>query len=90
MMYCLKCMKKTDTNNPKYMQTKNNKVVVKGQCLVCKKSKTSFVSEKVAKEGGFIFTIPALLGALGAAGSLVGGASAIASAVNKKKLIKNY
>jgi hypothetical protein len=53
--------------------------------LYCKKTITSFVSSKEAKEGGFIISIPAILGALGAAGSLAGGASAIASAVNKKE-----
>ena len=49
--------------------------------MICNKTKTSFVSAK----GGFIFSIPAIPGALGAAGSLAGGASAIASAINKKK-----
>lgn len=84
-LHCLKCKRKTDTENPQYMETKNKKILVKGRCLICKKFKTSFVSREAAKKGGFIFTIPALLGALGAVGSLAGGASAIASAVNKKK-----
>lgn len=84
-MYCLKCKTKTETENPQYVQTKNNKILVKGNCLVCGKRKTSFVSEDAAKKGGFIFSIPAILGALGAAGSLAGAASGIASAVNKKK-----
>ena len=64
---------------------KNNKILKNGRCLICMKTKISFVSAEEAKEGGFIFSIPAILGALGAAGSLAGGASAIASAVNKKK-----
>ena len=85
MMYCVKCQKKTDTEHAQYVMTKNNKILKSGRCLICKKTKTSFVSTREAKEGGFIFSIPAILGALGAAGSLAGGASAIASAVNKKK-----
>lgn len=85
MMYCVKCQNKTDTENAQYVTTKNKKIMKKGRCLICKKTKTSFVSTEVAKEGGFIFTLPAILGAIGAAGSLAGGASAIASAVNKKK-----
>lgn len=40
---------------------------------------------KSPKIGGFIFTIPAILGALGALGSLGGGAAAIAKAVNDSK-----
>jgi hypothetical protein len=84
-MYCVKCQKKTDTEHAHYVITKNNKILKSRRCLICKKTKTSFVSAKEAKEEGFIFSIPAILGALGAAGSLAGGASAIASAVNKKK-----
>jgi hypothetical protein len=45
----------------------NNKILKSGRCLICKKSKTSFVSAKEAK-GGFIFSVSAILGALGAAG----------------------
>ena len=36
---------------------------------------------KVPKTGGFIFTIPAILAALGALGSLAGGSAAIAKTV---------
>jgi len=84
-LYCLKCKSKTDTENPQFVQSKNNKILAKGKCFICKKSKTSFVTTETAKKGGFIFSIPAILGAIGAVGSLAGGASAIASAINKKK-----
>lgn len=48
-----------------------------------RKRKTRVI--KTPKIGGFIFTIPAILGALGALGSLGGGAAAIAKAVNDSK-----
>jgi len=38
--------------------------------------------------GGFIFTIPAILAAIGAIGSLAGGASSIAKSVNEAKAAK--
>lgn len=41
--------------------------------------------DKQAKEGGFLFLLPLIFGGLAAAGAVAGGASGIASAVNKKK-----
>jgi hypothetical protein len=32
---------------------KNNNILISGRCLICKKTETSFVSTKEAKEGGF-------------------------------------
>jgi hypothetical protein len=51
-------------------------------CKICGKRKSQFTSDK---KGGFIFTVPAMLAAAGALGSLAGGAAGIANAVNKKK-----
>ena len=41
--------------------------------------------DKQAKEGGFLPLLPLIFGGLAAAGAVAGGASGIASAVNKKK-----
>lgn len=84
-MYCVKCKTSTDTIESSYSMSKNNKPMMKGKCKVCGKTKTSFISKEEAKRGGFLITVPTLLAGLAAAGSLAGGASAIASAVNKKK-----
>ena len=81
--YCVKCKSKTETINPKYKMSKNQKPMVQGKCVKCSKMKSQFISAAEAKKvkGGFIFTVPAVLGAVGALSGLVSGASAI----NKKK-----
>lgn len=84
-MYCVKCKKSTDTTESQYYMSKNNKHMMKGKCKICGKNKTKFISKEEAKKGGFLITVPTLLAGLAAAGSLAGGASAIANAVNKKK-----
>ena len=84
-IYCVKCKRKTNTTNIKTALSKTNKKMIKGKCTVCNKMKSSFVSEAQIKKGGFVFTLPAILAAVGAAGSLAGGAAVIATAVNKKK-----
>ena len=65
--------------------SKNQKPMVQGKCVKCSKMKSRFISAAEAKKGGFIFTVPAVLGAVGALSGLASGASAIATAVNKKK-----
>ena len=87
LTYCVKCKSKTETINPKYKMSKNQKPMVQGKCVKCSKMKSQFISAAEAKKGGFIFTVPApaVLGAVGALSGLASGASAIATAVNKKK-----
>ena len=82
---CVKCKSKTETINPKYKMSKNQKPMVQGKCVKCSKMKSRFISAAEAKKGGFIFMVPAVLGAVGALSGLASGASAIATAVNKKK-----
>ena len=82
MTYCVKCKSKTETINPKYKMSKNQKPMVQGKCVKCSKMKSQFISAAEAKKGGFIF---AVLGAVGALSGLASEASAIATAVNKKK-----
>ena len=85
--YCVKCKSKTETINPKYKMSKNQKPMVQGKCVKCSKMKSQFISaaEAKKKKGGFIFTVPAVLGAVGALSGIASGASEIATAVNKKK-----
>ena len=83
--YCVKCKSKTETINPKYKMSKNQKPMVQGKCVKCSKMKSRFISAAEVKKGGFIFTVPAVLGAVGALSGLASGVSAIATAVNKKK-----
>lgn len=83
-MYCVKCKRKTNTTNLKQFMSKNNKPMMRGKCKTCGNVKTQFVPVN-KKTGGFVFTIPALMAGIGAAASLAGGASGIATAVNKKK-----
>jgi len=45
-MYCVSCKKKTETSNIVKVQTKNNRYMLKGICVVCGKNKSSFVSNK--------------------------------------------
>ena len=61
--------------------------MVQGKCVKCSKMKSQFISAAEAKKviGGFNFTVPVVLGAVGALSGLASGASAIATAVNKKK-----
>ena len=84
-MYCVKCKSKTGTTKEEYFLSKNQKHMIKGKCSKCNAIKTRFISAAELKKGGFVFTIPALVGAAGALGSLAGGAATIANAVNTKK-----
>ena len=42
-MYCVKCKKTTDTSNELVIETKNNRRMKRGTCVVCGKTKTQFV-----------------------------------------------
>ena len=49
-IYCVKCKQKTDTNNPEKIQTKNNRLAIRGNCKICNTQKYMFVKN----EGGNI------------------------------------
>jgi hypothetical protein len=44
MLYCVKCKAKTATLSQSQITTKNSKKLIKGECAVCGKIKSSFVS----------------------------------------------
>jgi hypothetical protein len=48
MSYCVKCKAETTTLNPLQITTKNNRTLIKGECAVCGKTKTSFITMKGA------------------------------------------
>ena len=85
LVYCVSCKNKTNTSETVHKKSKNNKNMIQGNCVKCSKRKSQFLSEAAAKKGGFIFTVPAVVGAIGAISSLASGAFAIANSVNKKK-----
>ena len=47
--YCVKCKSKTETINPKYKMSKNQKPMVQGKCVKCSKMKSQFISAAEAK-----------------------------------------
>ena len=44
--YCLSCKKQTDSINPKIIKTKNNRLMEKTQCHLCKKNKSKFIKSQ--------------------------------------------
>ena len=50
-MYCVKCKKTTDTSNELVIETKNNRRMKRGICVVCGKTKTQFVK---SSKGGSV------------------------------------
>ena len=83
-IYCVKCKTKTASTDLHRLVSKNNKLMIGGNCVKCGSRKTQFVSTE-KKKGGFVFSLPMLATAAAALGSLAGGASSIADSVNKKK-----
>ena len=93
--YCVKCKSKTETINPKYKMSKAygsgqvckmfQKPMVQGKCVKCSKMKSQFISAAEAKKGGFIFTVPAILGAVGALSGLASGASQLLQRKQEKE-----
>ena len=53
-MHCIKCKIITETLNPSYSITKNNRNMIKGTCAVCGRTKCQFVrsSDVPAVSGG--------------------------------------
>ena len=55
-MYCLKCKKNTETVNEHEKRTKNNRLMLTGQCKICGTTKNKFISNKI-KGGNLADTI---------------------------------
>ena len=55
-MYCLKCRRVTETENIATAMSRNGRLMKRGQCITCGKTKTQFVKREVAG-GSFINTL---------------------------------
>ena len=81
----LKSLKTIDSLLTKKQRKKKSSCIAKGHgmklLLSTPQLKKLQQSRKKSHVGGFIFTIPAILAALGAVGSLAGGSAAIAKTV---------
>ena len=50
LYYCLKCRKNTESKIPKFLKTKNGKIMLLAKCSVCiSKKKSKFLKEQEAK-----------------------------------------
>ena len=47
-MYCLKCRRVTETENVTIAISKNGRLMRRGQCVTCGKTKTQFVKRGAA------------------------------------------
>ena len=46
--YCLKCIKNTESKNPKVAKTKNGRIMLLSKCSVCDCKKFKFIKEQEA------------------------------------------
>ena len=44
--YCLKCRKNTGSKNPKFVRTKNGRIMCLSKCVVCDSKKSTFIKEQ--------------------------------------------
>ena len=49
LSYCLKCRKNTKSKNPEVVKTKNGRVMLLSQCVVCNSKKSKFLKEQEAR-----------------------------------------
>ena len=47
--YCVKCKKDTENVDPKIVRTKNNRLVMRSKCSVCRIKKSKFVKKTRSK-----------------------------------------
>ena len=49
LLYCLKCRKKTESENPKVLKTKNGRIMSLSNCAVCDSKNPRFIKEQEVK-----------------------------------------
>ena len=49
-MYCLKCRRVTETENIATAMSRNGRLMRRGQCITCGKTKTQFIKSDANKE----------------------------------------
>ena len=55
-MYCLKCRRVTETENITTAMSKNGRLMRRGQCITCEKTKTQFI-KRYATSTSFLNTL---------------------------------
>ena len=55
-MYCFKCRRVTETENIATATSKNGKLMRRGQCVTCRKTKTQFI-KRDATGGSFLYSL---------------------------------
>ena len=55
-MYCLKCRRVTETENIATATSRNGRLMRRGQCITCVKTRTQFVKKEVGG-GSFLNTL---------------------------------
>ena len=53
-MYCLKCRRVTETEDIATATSKNGRLMRRGQCVTCRKTKTQFIKEMLPVEAFLI------------------------------------
>ena len=48
LYYCLKCRKNTESKNTKVARTKNGRIMLSSNCVVCDSKKSKFLKEQEA------------------------------------------
>ena len=48
LCYCLKCWKNTESKNPKFVRTKNKRIMLLSKCEVCGSKKSKVIKEEEA------------------------------------------
>ena len=46
--YCLKCRKNTESKNPKFVKTKNRRIVLLSKCAMCDIKKSKLIKKQEA------------------------------------------
>ena len=46
--YCLRCRKHTESKNPKFVRTRNKRIMLSSKCMVCDSKITKFIKEQEA------------------------------------------
>ena len=48
LSYCLRCRKHTESKNPKFVRTRNKRIMLSSKCMVCDSKITKFIKEQEA------------------------------------------
>ena len=49
LSYCFKCMRNTESINPKVLKTTNGKAIILSTCAICGSKKSTFIKEQETK-----------------------------------------